>query len=465
MTSETLKNLNLENQSDHYVTIAGRDGTVLYANPSFCRDFCKSPGTVTGQSLFNLVDEFFAEKLVTACDFCFRNPEQKVSIDINLPGKEPNYFRWEFSATPSGPGGEVALQCLGRNITGQKRLEETLHYQGILLDHVGDAIISLDNNLQIVSWNRKAEKLFEIASPEVVGKKLDEVLQYSFLYHNEQEVFQAVQQLDHWEGEVSFVNTSGQTRYLWIEADHIRDQSDQSVGVVCIHRDISDKVVLRQQLAHEKITKQQQIMQSMIRAQEEEKKRMAEELHDDITQTLGAAALYLDTAMNDPENVLEYLRQGKGLLRQATEAIRQLSHQLSGNKLFRNGLVRSLEALIQPLRAAGRFQINLEIEDGLVDRINADQQLAAYRTIQEQLNNIIKYACPGQVFVECRIHRNRLYITVADDGLGFNSASCNYGLGLHNIILRAESLQGKATIWSAPGKGCKLRVKLPLEAI
>jgi len=463
MPSDTLKNLNLFANSEHYVTIARSDGTVLYANPSFCRDFCNSAEGVTGQSLFNLVDEFFAEKLASACDLCFRNPEQKITIDIHIPGKETNWFQWEFSILKNEITKVVAVQCLGRNITRQKKLEETMHYQGLLLEHVSDAIISLDNDLQIVSWNKKADKLFGVSGSKVIGKKLDEVLQYNFLHHSEQEVMCAVQEKDHWEGEVCFACADGQTKYLWIEADHIRDESGNSTGIICIHRDISDKVELRQQLAHEKIMKQQQIMQAMIEAQEEEKKRIGDELHDDVTQLLGAAALFLDTAMYDPTGSMELIRQSKKFVREATCTIRDLSHQLSGNKLIRDGLSDSLEKLIQPFRSTSRFNITLQIEEGVISRLHADQQLAVYRIVQEQLHNIIKYANPKNVFIECRISRCRLILTIADDGVGFDSSVCTYGLGLHNIILRAESLQGKATIWSVPGKGCKIRVRIPLE--
>ena len=89
-------------------------------------------------------------------------------------------------------------------------------------------------------------------------------------------------------------------------------------------------------------------------------------------------------------------------------------------------------------------------------------QLTIYRIVQEQLNNIVKYAKASHVHVSLLQEDNILNLTVSDNGVGFDPGTAAKGLGLRNIRNRAEAYKGTVTIQSSPGAGCRLQAKFPL---
>jgi two-component system sensor histidine kinase UhpB len=102
--------------------------------------------------------------------------------------------------------------------------------------------------------------------------------------------------------------------------------------------------------------------------------------------------------------------------------------------------------------------------DGLLDeKLSNEQELMLLRIVQEQTNNIIKYAKAQNVQLLIKEINGKVYLVINDDGIGFDTLIKSTGLGLSNIYSRAHALKGKIKIISAPGEGCSLDLVFPLK--
>lgn len=123
---------------------------------------------------------------------------------------------------------------------------------------------------------------------------------------------------------------------------------------------------------------------------------------------------------------------------------------------------QSIESLTQDIEVIGQINIIPELENldsaGLSDSL----RINVYRIIQEQLNNILKYAEASEVKITSAIQKDKLILSVTDNGKGFDTSEARTGVGMINIQNRAELFNGKAEVISSPGNGCKLQVTLDI---
>src|SRR6185312_14499339 len=129
------------------------------------------------------------------------------------------------------------------------------------------------------------------------------------------------------------------------------------------------------------------------------------------------------------------------------------------------GLVQSIRELIRNIQVTGKMKIRLSISGLDESALQPEQKINVYRIIQEQLNNILKHAEASSVAIELNKHREQIRLLVEDDGRGFDPRMRRYGVGISNIMSRAELYNGKVEIDSSPGKGCRLEVILNEKAL
>jgi two-component system sensor histidine kinase UhpB len=165
--------------------------------------------------------------------------------------------------------------------------------------------------------------------------------------------------------------------------------------------------------------------------------------------------------MTDEEMRQELLERSTELVSNAINEIRKISKSLITPGLREIGLFESIEDIIDDLKVAGaQFAINLDLENITEEQIEDRQKLTIFRIVQEQLNNIVKHAQATQVLIRLSGEGDHIVLTVADNGVGFEVGRHRKGVGITNIISRAELLNGKVDIQSAPGEGCTLSVSL-----
>lgn len=226
--------------------------------------------------------------------------------------------------------------------------------------------------------------------------------------------------------------------------------------------DITQKAMLEQQLAEEQETKKREIIQAIINAQENERKELAYELHDNVNQILSSSRLMLEVAVEKPEGNKDFVSRSLSYLQDAINELRKISHSLIPGTLRDISLEAAIEEVIQNINSTQKLRIHYakKIEtSGKI--IQPDIQLTLLRIAQEQFNNILKHANASEAYMYLFISEDIVSMTIQDNGRGFDTAITKKGLGLNNIFNRVEYYSGTVTLDSAPGKGCKLHIEFP----
>jgi signal transduction histidine kinase len=214
-----------------------------------------------------------------------------------------------------------------------------------------------------------------------------------------------------------------------------------------------------QRLEEEKERYERLLTEQVIAVQERERERIGRELHDNVSQVLTTVKLYLEMASKHHADPL--LPRSMELISTSIVDIRNLSHQLSAPTLGTGSLIDSINALIEMVgfSTAIVFQFDHEGDTG---RLVMSQKLALYRIVQEQLNNIIKHAAANKVWISLRENDDNVVLTVTDNGKGFDSTKKTNGMGLNNMISRANVFGGRVKVSTAPQQGCSIMVHLPI---
>ncbi len=232
-----------------------------------------------------------------------------------------------------------------------------------------------------------------------------------------------------------------------------------------IINDVTERIRLEKELALQQRLKQQQITEVVLGAQERERFELGQELHDNINQILATSKLYLDVALEDKEPRMDLLAKSRGNISMAIEEIRKLSHELVAPSLNDLGLVQSIRELIRSIQMVRKMKFRLTISGIDENTLIQEQKITIYRIFQEQLNNILKHAQANKVVLELNKTKEQIRLRVSDDGKGFDLRARRKGVGLSNIMSRAELYNGRVDIYTSPGKGCRLEVILNSKAL
>jgi signal transduction histidine kinase len=226
--------------------------------------------------------------------------------------------------------------------------------------------------------------------------------------------------------------------------------------------DLSESDRIRDQLErqHDEL---QAMTRRMLSVQEDERRTLSHELHDDIGQQitaikLGAMALQDDT---DPARRAEILAEIIEITDQTVAKVRNLSLLLRPPQLDALGLEAALRWQAGTMFRNGRPQLDLDIEP-LPSRPAPAVELACFRIAQESLTNVLRHAQARHVTLRLARQDDSLMLEVSDDGRGFSSEVAN-GLGLVTMRERAQQVGGRLDLDSGPAHGTRVRAELPLQ--
>jgi two-component system sensor histidine kinase UhpB len=205
-----------------------------------------------------------------------------------------------------------------------------------------------------------------------------------------------------------------------------------------------------------------------MRAQEEERRRLARDLHDEVNQALTAILLRLEALSQDsPPDRADEVGELKRLVNQAMEELLNLARQLRPTALDDHGLMPAIETQLKRFSARTGIEVRISPE-GEPDNLPEDVQTAVYRILQEALANIGRHAGATAVSVEIEVEDERLELRIRDDGEGFDPASVirgasegpGAGLGLSGMAERARLAGGELDVRSAPGGGTTVTLRI-----
>jgi len=254
---------------------------------------------------------------------------------------------------------------------------------------------------------------------------------------------------------------SGQTMILDISSHRIEYKG--KVAVLAIHKDITETIRLQEKLEEEKILKQKEINEAIIQVQERERNEISTELHDNVNQQLTVAMMYIASAQQKFPEDSELLKQSSKFILHAIEEIRKLSQTLVTPLIKHFGLSKAIEGLLDDVIAVNNFQIDFRADSFYEEDISYEFKLSIFRIVQEQMNNIIKYSNAENVSIRLGRNEECIDLSIVDDGIGFLLSQPRKGIGLHNIMSRAELYNGNVDIQSEPGKGCSILINFPQE--
>jgi two-component system sensor histidine kinase UhpB len=205
-----------------------------------------------------------------------------------------------------------------------------------------------------------------------------------------------------------------------------------------------------------------------MRAQEEERRRLARDLHDEVNQALTAILLRLEALSQDsPPEHADEVGELKRLVNQAMEELLNLARQLRPTALDDHGLVAAIETQLKRFSARTGVEVRVTTE-GEPETLPEDVQTAVYRILQEALANIGRHAAATAVSVEMEVEDERLELRIRDDGEGFEPSSIvrgagngpGAGLGLSGMVERARLAGGELDVRSAPGSGTTVALRI-----
>ena len=231
-------------------------------------------------------------------------------------------------------------------------------------------------------------------------------------------------------------------------------------------QDITEKVKAEQQLveyseqiAKERVEHQRKLVRASIESQERERAEIGREALERLS-----AMTAIEASLQEKDLQEELIERSIKNLQLAINEIRKISKSLVPPVMDKNGLVDSVHDLIENIQLVNPFSINFLYENEELRNVSPQQQLALYRIVQEQFNNIIKHAQAHNVSIGLSENNDFIDLWIQDDGKGFDPKERRKGVGLSNILSRIELFDGKLEVISSKGHGCMLKIHVPKES-
>lgn len=440
------------------------DGVLIYSFDGTIYEFNEASYKLMGYSreefaTLKLQDLFFNEPVIinqAVADKIFAG--QTVLFQRRLKKKSGNALDAEINARMLPDGRSLAFV---RDITERKRTEKTmrmaLERYDILSKATSDTIWDWDIINNRMHYNEGISKMFgheitetgniadwwkENIHPDDI-KTVTDALEKAF--KKERQNLQL---------EYRFRCNNGAYKYIYDRAFVIFDEQENPVRIIGAMQDIT----------YQK-EEELRIARAIADAQEQERRHIGEELHDNVNQILVGSLLTLGMAKDkntDREKVNDLIEAGRNHILNAIEELRKLSHEIAPATFEKKSLKDIFETLLEGINPNKQFTINFEFDEAL-NNINDDIQLNLYRILQGQVKNILKYSGANAIDVRLACSENIIKMRIFDNGRGFDTKKPRRGIGLNNIKNRAESFGGKFILNSAPGMGCEIIVEIPAE--
>jgi two-component system, NarL family, sensor kinase len=220
----------------------------------------------------------------------------------------------------------------------------------------------------------------------------------------------------------------------------------------------------KSELANIKLQQQEEKTHAIIAAEEKERLRVARELHDGVGQLMAASRLSLGNLESDEDlnkNQKASINNSVKMVDDAIKELRTVSHNMMPNALIRNGLVQAMRDFVDQLNQQSSLKISFETA-GLDKPLPSNKEAVLYRILQEIMQNIIKHAKATEVHISYTGDGQEATLMVEDNGVGFDTKNTKAfdGIGLKNIVARAEFIKAKVYWDSSLGNGTTVTVEL-----
>lgn len=332
------------------------------------------------------------------------------------------------------------------------------HELRVVFEAAPDAIVVVDREGAIRDANARVEKMFGYTKTELVGETIEVLVPESTRSGHrgfrKEYVSRPRHRPMHIGADLGGRHKDGSIFPVDISLSPV--ESDGSLYVIAAVRDVSERSRLRKWGV------------AALRAAEEERERIARELHDDMAQRLAALLVHLQLARQAGDDERErLLGELRSEVQACTEAVRSIARGLRPPVLDEIGIVAALQALVREQRDRGNMEIEMSVErtaPGLA--LSHDAELALYRIVQEALTNVVRHSQSSHTLVRLEVLSHGVTVYVEDDGCGFEPGRVELkGLGLVGMAERARNAGGEFEIVSRPGEGTRVRAFIPSREV
>jgi PAS domain S-box-containing protein len=359
---------------------------------------------------------------------------------------------------------------------GEQTLQATEERFRMMVEGVEDyAIYMLDPYGRVTTWNAGAERIKGYKSDEIIGRH------FSTFFTGEdqqsglpQRALQTAAKDNRWESEGWQVRKDGSKFWANALVTPIRNNAGELIGFTKVIRDFTERnrarEALDQEMAHRAIA-QQRLQESesslrrlsfhLLRAQDEERRRIGRELHDSVGQYLSVLKMKIETLMSSlqtasPSESQDELRQCADLTEESMEEVRTISYLLYPPMLEEIGLQAAMPWYLEGFSERSKIKTTFSISEDF-GRMSGDLEMALFRVLQESLTNIHKHSGSPTADVRLFRHNNQAILEIVDKGKGvpkemlaeFGQVSTGgFGVGLRGMNERMEQLGGKLEIIS-----------------
>ena len=372
--------------------------------------------------------------------------------------RDGSVFDVEVAATGVRVGGEQLIFCVARDISERKRTEERLREYEKVVEGLEEMIVVVDRDYRYLLANRAFLKARGMEADAVVGRPVAEVLN--------SDIFENVvkEKLDRCLGgetiryEMKYRYPDRGERDLFLSYFPIEGPTGID-RVACVLQDITER-----KQAHEQL---RDLSRRLLQVQEEERRHLARELHDEIGQTLTAVKINLAPGTAEAGTSSARLEEATALVDNLIRQVRQISLDLHPSLLDDLGLAPALRSLLEQQTRRAGLRAQFSAAEPL-EEIGRELQTTAFRIGQEAITNVLRHASAKFIGLSVETDAKQLRMKIVDDGVGFDIAKINDGttkratFGLTGMKERAALLGGKVSIISLPGQGTTVEALLPL---
>jgi len=437
------------------------DGTISWINKAYTDITGFTPEDAIGRLNSELLsgEETDKELLSHIRNEFYNGKPFKSELLCYTKDKKPIWLESSGQIIRDEKGNVQRFLIIHTDITERKKSEAELRKLSLIAEQTINAVVISDADRNIVWINKSCERLSGFTLEEAVGKSLNQVfdgpltdpekIEYTQRCFENREPFQI---------EVLNYKKNGDVYWADVACQPLFNEQGEFQYFFSISTDITERKKLEEELQSQR----KETTAAVIAAQEKERALVGQELHDNVNQVLTTVKLYTELCRDGVGDVKELMDKSVRLLQDSINEIRSLSKRLSAPSLGNIKVKESVAELIDSVMATNKVCIYLDTTSVEGLEIDNDLHIALYRILQEHLTNILKHADAKSVQIILGLENGKLSLQVTDDGKGFDSSKRRNGIGLTNMMLRAESMKGELSVKSAPGMGCELRVDFPL---
>jgi PAS domain S-box-containing protein len=451
-----------------------KEGRFVRVNKAFTESLNIPEEKFLGKTVFDFYSAKIAQSMTNDDHEVFVSGRAKLNIEEQYESTKG--LRWvQTDKVPIFDKDSVLVGLVGfaQDITERKRAEDNLRKSEeryrITFENTGTATVLIEEDTTIILANTEFERLSGFSKQEIEGRKkwtefvakedLPWMLEQHHLRRKDKE--EAAKQY-----EFRFVTRNGNIRNI----AHLTDVIPGTKRSVASLIDITERKQVEQKiLEYQKHLKR--LAARLTQTEEQERRRIAGEIHDEISQTLAMVKIKLDTLRNSPPSEVSSaeIEQISSSIEKVIEETRTLTFELSNPILYELGFEAAVAEWLSE-QVQEKHGIAIEFQDnGKAKPLDDNVKVVLFRNVRELLTNCIKHASAGRVRVGIRGIDGSIEVVVEDNGVGFDPAQVRtttgkkVTFGLLSVHESLEDLGGHFEIESKPGAGCKATMVAPMK--